>query len=220
MDNVVLKQAALRALNTELDLLPSEDELKAHYSFTPEFKKKINDLIAKTDRRYVSVAGFKLRRAVVALVAALLMLTGCMSFKAVREPIVKFFAQTYEKGTDITFEGTEYMNPDDFEYKMPVPPEGYFIVEEEKYGGLYDVKFKNINGDIIYYTQLNPDGATVMLNTENADVSYIDINGHEAMKIENGYAGNIIAWCDGIYYYEFIGTCDMGTLEKTAKTIK
>lgn len=225
MKNERLKKALIEAQNRELAMIPDEKTLGKQYAFTDPFQKKMALLIRKTNHRYVTIGRFTIRRAFLVLIIAILLMTGCMSVKEIREPLFEFFVKDYGKFSRITFsENTASQNQEEiveqeFEYILPEVPEGYEVVVEEKFQDWHDVEFRNSENHVIYYMKIIPDGLIKEVDTEGAKVEQTIINGNQGIKFSNK-GMNYVIWTSEIYSYTLLGSCEMSVLEEIAKKIK
>lgn len=223
MNDEILKMACKRAAMIELAALPDDDSPELDYEFSARFERKMKKLIkyARKKEKHPSLSYtlYSLRRVVLIALVALILLTGCMSIKEIREPIISFFVETFERFTLVTFPSSD--NPADepeFEYITPSVPNGYSIVATEKLTELYELELKNKNGEIIKYTQFDPGGATLSLDTEDTKTENVIINGLTILKYSKGES-NYLFWTDEKYAYTLVGTCDFPVLFDIIKEI-
>ena len=223
-----LKLALGDALAREYARTSEIDPAELNHQFSPEFEKKMQELIDTLDRnerRYVHIGHRRIRRALLVAVVAVMLLGLVACTVVLTKPSVSWNeTQNDTSGTlDITFD-VEY--PEDaevsteFEPVKPKKPWGYKIISKEILStSTFRVTYEKNSGEIIMYTQ-NGDISSMSIGIDNEDALFIEttINGHR------GYActklgNNALTWSDGIYLYDIIGTCDMETIEKMAQSI-
>lgn len=222
MTDELLKQALKEAMMQELETLPAEEELKNRYQFSKEFEKSMDLLVKQTNRKYVTIGRYTIRKAMLAALIAVMLLTGCIGIRPVREAIIQFFVETNEKNSLLTFSGFSSTEPNtDFDFKPITPkvPEGYTLTSETLWESYYELQYENSNGEIIFYTQMIPNESTVVrIDTEGVQLKYIDINGYKGIQYSK-YDENNISWTDEHYFYDLIGTCEMSVLEEIAEDL-
>ena len=225
----MLKQALMEARERELASIPNEEALRQQYTFSDSFEQKMAVVIRKTNHRYVTISRFTMRRVFVAIIVAILLLTGCMSVKEIREPLFNFFIKDYGKFSRITFEenpasqeqeGTEPEKEVEFTYTLPEMPEGYEVVREDKLDDWHTVEFKGGNENIIIYGKVVVSPSMIMeIDTEGTQTETIIINGNKGIKYTNKGANHLI-WMSSGYRYTLTGICEMSVLEEIAKNLK
>ena len=106
----------------------------------------------------------------------------------------------------------------EYELFVPDPPEGYKEVTRAEYTSLVEAEYNSEEGDYVYYTQYQQEGAILSADTEDANVDVKEIEGCTAFLYSNkGY--NSIVWSDGKSAYELNATCSMAELWKFAEKI-
>lgn len=218
MDNQMLKKAAIEARLLELETIPTEQDLCNKFSFSEEFIEKMDILINKFAKKYIIFAGFVIQKTVAVACVVLILFTGCMGIPAVREPVISLFVKVYKTYSRITYSQANSVD-EEFEYILPDVSEDYTLVSEEKLTLMYNVEFMYKDGSPIWYSQMNPKGATTTINTEGVQIEYEDINGHRVLKYYNK-GDYTLMWTDKKYSYSLIGTSGFSVLEDILKTIK
>lgn len=150
-------------------------------------KKDASELDAGLQAIYMKAARRKKKpiwghigKRVAGIAATLLIVFGCsMTVSAVREPIVSFCMNTYEKFTEFFFDASDIEKaPSTIEtvYTLGYVPEGYEISSElvERYRANF--VWKNRNGDPIEFKQYTLDGI-LHIDHEQSDIHLIEENG-------------------------------------------
>lgn len=143
-----------------------------------DYERYMNSLIKRSKnpfQRYFNTVG----RHVAGIAAAILIVFGCsMTVSAVREPVVEFFTNIYEKFFEIFFEEDDIAKaPDTIEtvYTLGFIPDGYeidqFIIDEIA----TDMTWKNKNGDRLVLSQGVLTGSFT-LDIEDTDYNVVEWN--------------------------------------------
>ena len=103
--------------------LPSNEEL-SHITFTKEFEERMRKLIEREKKFYFYwINTVRKRVAIIILVIIISLTSVTFGVKAIREPVIRFILETFEKFTNITFvndDETEILANDFiFENKFP-----------------------------------------------------------------------------------------------------
>lgn len=218
MANEKFRQALTEALMPEYEIdVPAGEE----HTFSPEFEKKMKKLIKRRNKPYYRMINtFGKRVACAAAVVLIVSSVTIMNVDALRNAFSDFFLRIYKKFSTVqpveddtapeTLEniyGITY-NLDDFE-----------IIYEERNEYSYSITY--FNEDIIIdFSQYTKNMYNHNLNTENAEISTIDINGHNAIYfIDNNDYCHII-WDNGDYVISFDSNIGKNTLIDIAKSVQ
>ena len=171
-----LKEAMKLSDQTYLDkYLPIENEVK----YSEKYLKYIDRLTKQTKLpfyKYFNTIG----KRVAGIAAAMLIAFSCaMTVKAIREPVVEFFANIYEKFVEVFFGEDDIAKaPDTIEtvYTLGFIPDGYevdrFIIDDSATSMLW----RNAQGDMIVLSQGVLDGSFTV-DVEESDYDIINWNG-------------------------------------------
>lgn len=132
----------------------------------------------------------RVKKAVIILIAAVVILTGCTAIKPIRTTIVNFIVTIFKDGTFVDKSTKKNVKDIITEFYTPgYIPEGYEFDEEEieKYDEnhiiLRELKYKK-EDKYLYFTQLTAK-TTMTLDTENAEIKTFKVNGIECMSSRN-----------------------------------
>lgn len=199
-----LKEAFSRSnrdfLNS-IELVPEEDVY-----FSPQYEKKMAHLIKRQKRPYwkfVNTVGKKI--AVIAI--AFMMLFGLsMSIKAIREPVIGFIENVFEKFSELFVNKSEIKNaPDIIEevYTLTDVPEGYEIIMYSPSPKIVVTTWSNGEKKIeLIQSVLN---MHFTIDTEETEVSKIEYDGQEIMyyhSIKNNNEQSQAFWHTENYSFE------------------
>ena len=213
-------KALYDALTPEYDNL-IHDTVEAHV-FSAKFEKKMKKLIKrrkKTYYRIINTVGKRVACAVLAFLVASSVTV--LSVKALREAVADFFISIYEKFSTVQPINEEDTAPLTIEeiYGITYGIEGYEIILEEK----TDSRFFRIyvkDNIVIYFSQYIKDAYAPDINTENAEIITIDINGYSAMYfLDNNDFHNLI-WDNGEYIINIDSNCGKDALIDIAKSVQ
>ena len=145
------------------------------------YRKRMERLIKRQKQLYWKCVNTVGKRVAVFAVAIALIFALSMSVYAVREPVVEFFVNVYEKFVEFFYDEDDIAKaPDTIEtvYSLGYVPEGYELENYEI--GKYSTKFvfKNHNGDKISFSQ-NLMISLSCLDNENSNFEVLLINGKQ-----------------------------------------
>ena len=172
----VLEEALRGCCSTYCDQYP---RIEGEIDLGNEYEKYVNNLIKRSKnpfQRYFNTVS----RRVAGIAAAMLIAFGCsMTVKAVREPVVEFFANIYEKFVEVFFGEDDIAKaPDTIEtvYTLGFIPDEYevdrFIIDDSATSMLW----RNAQGDMIVLSQGVLEGSFTV-DVEKSDFDIIDWNG-------------------------------------------
>lgn len=170
------------------------------HEFSPEFEKKMKKLINRRNKPYYRIINTARKRtacaAVVFLIASSVTI---MNVDALRNTFSDFFVDIHEKFSIIQSVGDD-TSPTTLEdiYEITYNLDGFEIVYNKKNEFIQYLTY--VKGDtVIYFSQYTKNKYNPSINTENAKILTIDINGHEAIYfIDNHNYCNLI-WDNGDY---------------------
>lgn len=140
--------------------------------------------------------------------------------KAIRESVIKFITETFEKFTAVSVEDEEPVVQNDIVKAVPQHiPEGYTLESEVDSGIFYRIIYSNQDENTIDYIQKINFGTIANVNTEDIEYDTININSLEGIKyIKNGV--NTVVFADKNYIYTIYGHVSFDELIKMAQSIK
>ena len=173
MNDELLKQALEEVMIRELDSMPGESELQKRYRFSEEFEGKMDLLIRATNRRYVTIGRYTIRKVMLAALLAVLFLTGCIGIKPVREAVIHFLVKENSDNSDIVFPYHDERKDAGFVIHEPDVPTGYVIRSEYRDEGYYEVNYSGSDHETLTYIQMIPDGTNINVDTEDISLNHI-----------------------------------------------
>lgn len=204
----ILKKALAVIAEEEAAKLPSEEEC-ADITFSEEFERKMERIIRfqkKPYYSYVNTVGKRVACIILAILIAFTTVT--FSVKAFREAVLEFFVETFEKFSIVGFNEEDLDNSLDHIETYYAPtyiPEGYELEYDRKSPSMRRMKFYCEN-EYIYFSQRLINDSDYYLDTENADVEYIEVEG-----LNDGYLAQkdnkiTLCWNDDAYAYSIYST--------------
>ena len=200
MNNTQFKRAISEALTKEYELsVPAHNN---DHEFSDEFARKMDKLIGRRKKPYYQMINTAGKR--VACIFAVIFIaafTTIMSVSALRNAFKDFFMSIFSDHSEISANvesneaapGTIQVN-----YDIGYDLSDYDVIYEE-----YDKISRNIiyqnENTIIDYQQLVKSEFDMGLNTENAEISTIDISGHDAVYYIDNHQFYHLIWDNGDY---------------------
>ena len=197
-----LCDAFIEAEKIRLSQIPPDSDI----IWTPseKFELKMKKLIKSSKREYWNFVNTSLKRAAVIVVAILVLLGFSMSIKAVREPVIRFIIETYEKYTNIFFgnDDTELDVPRTIEQKYTVTeiPEGYTFLSMEEMSLNRKLIWRNEDNEEIIFNQGVLYNANMTIDTEDASYEYVMVGTYNAIYLTK-WNMQVIIWENGIYKF-------------------
>lgn len=218
----LIENTVQEALAAKYSWADDWDEETCSYEFSVTFQKGMKKAFAASDRKYVSIDRFRMRRAAAALLitAALMALAGCAY--AVTQAVINWNEKQNDRnGTlDVYF---DIDDPDrtleDKGLRKPETPAGYEIVSEEKDDTDYTIEYRKGSKEIIYSQQGNVETMGLSIDNDDPGFKEITVNGYKGYSSYDEY-GCFMVWSDGIYLYDIGGNCSMDILEEMAESLK
>ena len=212
MSNLELALVAIR--DHELMQLPAESELQEVLSLSQAFARRMEKLwrstVSKTTRRKTK------QILLVAILAA--MMASVMSVQAIREPVVNFLMDIYDRCTDIIFQTSANEAVEEIDFYVPAPPAGYVETGREELQTQVKVEYATRSGGYMRYTQYDLEGLSLSVDTEDADVRGEEIQGISVFTYsKNGM--NSIVWSDGNFGYKVNATCSLPELMEIVEDV-
>ena len=202
------------------DTSQKEETLLQEFAPSENFFYRMQLVIDQLQRngryRYYTPSQAVARRAAIIIISTALVLgTVSFSVKAIREPIIKFFKETFDRFMEFNWV-TENLGENLSDYSISkihfaptYVPQGYVIEKKNISLGGCSIVYRNEEGLGIWYRQTAASFMNVRLDTENTEVHEIAVNGEKAIWFKNkGYTN--------LFVYNVEGCCHIyweGSLE-------
>lgn len=202
------------------ETLPTDEELK-DITFSDGFEKKMQKMIMVQKKSYFYLINTVGKRVAIIVLAIIISLTATtFGVKAIRETVIEFITETFEKFTKITVQNEEPNISVEFVKTIPeYIPDGYNLGSEMYIEGIYQIVYNNQDNDSIDYIQKVSFGTISNINTEGVEYENISINSLEGIKYTKKKI-NTVVFVDGTYMYSFYGRVSFDELIKMAESIK
>ena len=147
-----------------------------------------------------------LRRIIVGVLIAALLLTGCTAY-VYRDEIKDFFVKTYEKHIEVTYDDskTTMSNNDLTPHQVTYIPTGYELVNESNTPLYISYKWQDASGNVITLQQTAFDGADFFLDAEHGDTEILNYEQYEIYCRIFDNSSSFI-WNDGVYAFNLTST--------------
>ncbi len=205
--------------------LPTNEEL-SHITFSEEFERKMQKLIDRQKKFYFNWFNTVGKRvAAIILVLLLSLTTITFSVRALREPVIRFIVETYEKFSSVVFvnDKSEEDTIVDFTFEKIMPtyiPEDFELESEYNDEVIHkEVYISSDQSSTIMYMQRINDESELHVNTENVMYENVLINDVSAIFYSNKGV-NTVVLSDDIYIFTLEGNIDREELMKIAESIK
>lgn len=205
--------------------LPTKEEL-SHIVIPDELDEKIQKLIAKERKFYyywINTLGKRVAAIILAIILCLTTVT--FSVRALREPLVRFIVETFEKFSNVLFVNDKSNNDilldDDLVLNVIEPayiPEGYVLDFNIKDETIYQSVYVNNQNNTIAYTQHINNESIFQADTEGIVYEDILINNCKGITYFNK-GNNTIMFNNDEYIFIITSPIDLTELIKIAESI-
>ncbi|MDE6424818.1 MAG: DUF4367 domain-containing protein [Ruminococcus sp.] len=191
------------------------------HEFSPEFEKKMKKLIKRRNKPYYKIINTAGKRtacaAVIVLVASSITL---MNVDALKNAFSDFFVNTYEKFSTVRpVEDDSAPTTLEEIYAITYNLNDFEIIDNEEDEYKRDIVYFK-DGTVIYFLQETKKMYNHDVNTEDAEILTMDINGHEAIYfIDNNDYCHII-WDNEDYIISLCSNIDENILIQMAKSVQ
>ena len=151
-------------------------------------EKTIRKAFAAQSRRSARHVGFRMFQRIAVAVLVIVLTTVCAfaAFPEIRTGILNMIADVYEDHTDFSFT-TNASNSDpasDYKVELAWIPDGFEVSEEGSHYSTAWKTYENGKGAILYVAESSADNRTMTVDTENADVKQVTIQGYEGTMVQ------------------------------------
>lgn len=168
----LLKEAVCEYHIEELKAIPSNRELKATYTLSPEFYRKMDKILRaqeKVMRKYNIIRILKYAAIIVLMIGTL-----ALTNSDVRAKIKEIFFEMFDEYAVMTFNSDSVnviTSLEDLDFELGYVPDGFELVDEFKDANIAVEHYSNQNEilSINYYFDF---GVENNLNTDNEDMMY------------------------------------------------
>lgn len=190
------------------------------HEFSPEFEKKMKKLINRRNKPYYKIINTAGKRTACAAVVVLVVSSvTIMNVEALRNAFSDFFVSIYEKFS--TVQPVDDTAPETLEeiYGITYNLNDFEIVYNEKDEYSYYITYAK-DDIVIYFSQYTKDSYNSDVNTENSEVTTLDINGREAIYFTDNHYYNHLIWDNGDYIISLSSNVGKNILISIAKSVQ
>lgn len=213
------RKALFDALTSEYEQILND--ASEEHDFSPKFERKMQKLIRRREKPYYKIINTLGKRvACIAIIIIVASSVTVLSVRAFRVAVANFFISIYEKFS--TVESVDDSSaPETIEeiYAITCGLEEYKIVYEDA-----DERQRTITyvfgEQVVSFSQYTIDSYNMNINTEDTEITTIDINGSEAIYyFDNNDYSNII-WNNGTYIIKMSSNISQDALIDMAKSVQ
>ena len=204
MSNENFKKALFDALTSDYEnSIPTIEE----HIFSPKFEKQMKRLINRRNKPYYRIINTVGKRvACIAIVILIISSVTVMSVEALRNAVADFFVRMYEKFSTVQSVDDDDVSPKTIEDIYEITYDLSEFIIDYDYLDDYSRYITYIKDDfVIYYEQYTKEMYDKNVNTEDAEISTLLINGHEAVYFQDNHQNYNLIW-DNDDYIISIGT--------------
>lgn len=219
--NAKLQEAFDRFARQQNALLPDEETVNA-IPLSEGFRARMHKLLRRQKYGFYVLFGTAGRRAASIVAAVLVAATvTTASVEALREPVVQFFTEVFEKFTQVFFVDDTPDTPQvEMEKRAPASiPEGYVLEKEEDFSSAYRLTYVHSSTDhVMRYNQRWKESINIFADTENTQYTEITIGHHQGITYSNKDIHTVV-YSDEQYTYTLSAPLPLEELIKIATSI-
>lgn len=219
----ILRKAFDVIAREEAKALPTPEEC-THITFSEEFEQKMQKLIKRQAKSYYYLTNTVGKRVACVIIALLLAITSVtFGVKAIREAVIDFFVETFEKFSIVGFKDEDVSKTLDHIETYYAPtyiPEGYELKKDEKILTYRRMHYMCGN-DYIEFRQNTLQLFSTYIDTEASKTESVSISGNSGF-FSNKKGIKLLYWNDSSYSYFIQSESDIAKEEliKIAESIK
>lgn len=204
-----------------VESMPDEDlpdEIPGEYS--EDFEKRMKKIFAAERKKIRRKQIFKNIRRIAACFAIFIVVSGItvMSVSALRVKILNLIFNSQETNTEVQFEDSDQSNEyDDVGLELMYVPDGFEIIRKDIQDNIVYLRFEN--DDLYFSVKLTKSTGTISIDTEDANVEEIYINGNKALYVEKSSLKTLTGMI-GDYSYTINGNIDKDEILKISENLK
>lgn len=198
MTKAEFQEAFRNLITAEFCDVPT-DENCIRLVFSDRFEKRMDKLVRSTERICWNWVNTAAKRAAVIALIVLALLSSAMSVKAIREPVIQFFAEIYEKYIDISFEG-KTSDSIEHEYALTYLPEGFSLVDKQSSTTSIMTTYKDPDGNLLMLDQTTTESTSASLDKELGKITDTFVGGIPALLYESDRI-TLVLWAENSYYF-------------------
>ena len=215
-DDIIAEATSIAAENLGRNM-PEPEAIK----FSKEHEEAMQKLFRKERKKlfYKKISKYSKRAAVFLLAVIIMSGITVFSVEAWRVKVMNFVVEMSQTHSEINFsedstKGDSYTSD---EITLGYIPKGFKLEKRDAKGNMVSLIFKREKDYFIFY--MSKITGSMGIDTENASVKKIQIDGQEALFSSNKNA-NILVWNDKEHSYSLSGTVEENEMVKIVENIK
>lgn len=214
------KKAIYDALTEEYEsMLP---EVKVAHTFSSGFEKRMNRLVKRRNKSYYKMINTAAKRAACILgIIFVVSFTTIMSVSALREAFWEFFINTFERFS-VVRSAEKDNSPTtikDF-YEISDGLDNYSIIYSEQDEISVNIIYEDNLNHSIDFSQYVKSEFDIAVNTENADVSPVEISGKKAIYYIDDQGYSNLIWDNDDYIIVISSNIGKDILIRMAESVQ
>ena len=222
MSESKLEMALTEYMCAEGEALMIENE-DIECEFSDEFLQKMDKLINRRRKPYFRMINSVSKRvACIALAVFIATATTVMSVDALRNAVFNFFLNVFSDHSDIRAADDD-QHPDTIEeiYDITYDLSEYYVDFKSDYDHGHILKYKNKDTkSIIRLEQYTNSSLNLAINTEDAEITHIDMNGYDTIYYCDNHNYHVLIWDNGRYTLMISSNLTKEETLKIAKSVK
>ena len=212
------KQIFTAAVAQEFCHIPGAEKIS--YTFSQAFLRRKEKLIKNTRKTTWYWVNTAAKRAAVIVLLLAMLFSVAMSVEAIRDPVVTFFTELYEKYILIVFEGDGYKEIEQ-EYGFTQLPEGYEIVDVARAPAIVITTLQDAQDNLLVLEQSIAEGDGPTVDNEQGVVTQVSI-GETSVLVYEAAGTKGLLWTRNGYFFSLFSFGDMqiNNLLTLVETIK
>lgn len=173
----LLKEAVCEYHIEELKAIPSNRELKATYTLSPEFYRKMDKILRaqeKVMRKYNIIRILKYAAIIVLMIGTL-----ALTNSDVRAKIKEIFFEMFDEYAVMTFNSDSVnviTSLEDLDFELGYVPDGFELVEEIKDSNMIKFYYKNNEDEVLIIKHILTSNMDNEFKTDNNEMTFELIN--------------------------------------------
>jgi len=197
--------------------LPPEEEL-ARIELSPRFMRRMSRLFVLQRKPYYPYVNRTWKRAVLAVVMALMLFAASMSVSAIRGPVIRFVIEIYEKFSSLFFDA-DHVIEEMAVYKPTYLPDGYTLTGDVQNRWEVILQYENAEGKAITFRQYRLHDFVAQTDTESVVIEEVEINTDLGILVQNKGCNNLV-WSNGKYSFSLIAELNKMDMIKVAYSVE
>lgn len=195
------------------------------HTFSHKFQRRMDKLLRRQRRSPAVRAALTYAKRAAIFVLAFVALSFSVRMTvdaAFRRQVLQVVVQVFSDFTEFRYTSDVKTDEQPGELEFTYLPEGMVETDRELDTLGFYICWKNESGEFVELDQVLVDDNTDMklyLDTEDAEITYFQVHGEEAMGIEKGL-DHTVQWTEGQFVYTLSGTIPMEELKLVAEGIR